>query len=141
MDGAPGAYVLLFAVARRMHNWYVNGARECREDHVMRVEALVLRERATNVFETLVTDDGITTAMTDGRFQPLAAMLEAEKALPRGERRSLARPRTCRARRWRSQRTSSARTSKHLRATVATHQWANDYINVRAVEVRSGAPA
>ena len=83
MDCAPGAYVSLFAVASRMQKWYVNGARECPEDHLM-----LQLERATNVFETLVPDDGITTATTDGRFRQLAAIFEEEKALPRAERRS-----------------------------------------------------
>ena len=44
MDSAAGgAYVSLFAVADRMERWYANGARECPEDHVMRVEALLRR--------------------------------------------------------------------------------------------------
>ena len=58
----------------------------------MRVEALLRRERAvTNVFETRDDDTvnvgGSVTA--DGHFRQLAERLEAEKARPRGERRSL----------------------------------------------------
>ena len=57
MDGGS-VYVSLFAVADRMERWYANGARECPEDHVVRVEALLRRERATNVFETR-NDDSV----------------------------------------------------------------------------------
>ena len=90
LDG-ESVYVSLFAVADQMERWYANGARECAEDHVMRVEVLLRRERATNVFETRDDDTvnvgGSVTA--DGRFRQLAERLEAEKARPRGERRSL----------------------------------------------------
>ena len=67
----------------------------------MRVEALLRWERVTKVFEThVVANDGITTAnTTDGhfravpgkfrfRFRQLVAILEAEKARQRGERRA-----------------------------------------------------
>ena len=83
----------LFAVADRMERWYASGARECPEDHVLRVEALLRREPpVTNVFETREAVDGPNVGGVDtanGRFRHLAERLEAEKARPRGERRSL----------------------------------------------------
>ena len=85
-------YVSLFAVADLIERWYASGARECFEDHLMRVEALLLRERATNVFETREAVDSPNvggTVTADGRIRQLAERLEAEKARPRGERRSL----------------------------------------------------
>ena len=86
-------YVSLFAVADRMERWYASGARECPEDHVLRVEALLRRAPlVTNVFETREAVDGPNVGgvdIADGRFRQLAERLEAEKARPRGERRSL----------------------------------------------------
>ena len=56
---ATSVYVSLFAVADRMELWYAGVARECPEDHVMRVEALLRRAPAvTNVFETREAEDG-----------------------------------------------------------------------------------
>ena len=90
---ATSVYVSLFAVADRMELWYASGARECPEDHVLRVEALLRREPAvTNVFETREAVDGPNVGglvSADGRFHQLAERLETEKARPRGERRSL----------------------------------------------------
>ena len=92
---AASVYVSLFAVADRMERWYASGARECPEDHVLRVEALLRREPAvTNVFETREAVDGpnvggLVTA--DGRFRQLAERLEAENARPRGDDRGPAR--------------------------------------------------
>ena len=90
LDG-ESVYVSLIAVADRMERWYMNGACECPEDHVIRVEALLRRERATNVFET--RDDNsvnVGGSVTAGSLsRQLAERLEAEKARPRGERRSL----------------------------------------------------
>ena len=90
---AASVYVSLFAVVDRMERWYASGARECPEDHVLRVETLLRREPpVTNVFETREAVDGpnvggVDTA--DGLFRQLVERLEAEKARPRGERRSL----------------------------------------------------
>ena len=92
---AASVYVSLFAVADRMERWYASGARECPEDHVLRVEAPLRREPAvTNVFETREAVDGphvggLVTA--DGRFRQLAERLEAENARPRGDDRGPAR--------------------------------------------------
>ena len=56
---AASVYVSLFAVVDRMERWYASGARECPEDHVLRVEALLRREPpVTNVFETREAVDG-----------------------------------------------------------------------------------
>ena len=92
---ATSVYVSLFAVADRMERWYAGGVRECPEDHVMRVEALLLRAPAvTNVFETREAVDGPHVGgmeYPNDRFRRLAERLEAEKARPRAERaRSLA---------------------------------------------------
>ena len=56
---ATSVYVSLIAVADRMEWWYASGARECPEDHVLLVEALLRREPpVTNVFETREAMDG-----------------------------------------------------------------------------------
>ena len=90
---AASVYVSLFAVADRMEQWYASGARECPEDHVLRVEALLRRAPlVTNVFETREAVDGPNVGglvAADGCFRQLAERLEAEKARPRRERRSL----------------------------------------------------
>ena len=87
---ATSVYVSLFAVADRMERWYAGGARECPEDHVMRVEALLRRAPAvTNVFETREAEDGPHVGGMEypsDRFRRLAAQLEAEKARHRVER-------------------------------------------------------
>ena len=87
---ATSVYVSLFAVADRMERWYAGGARECPEDHVMRVEALLRRAPAvTNVFETREAEDGPHVGGVEypsNRFRRLAERLEAEKARPRVER-------------------------------------------------------
>ena len=72
-------YVSLFAVADRMERWYASSARECPEDHVMRVEALLRREPpVTNVFETREAVDGPNVGGVEypnGRFRHLAERL------------------------------------------------------------------
>ena len=84
---ATSVYVSLFAVADRMERWYAGGARECPEDHVMRVEALLRRAPAvTNVFETREAEDVGGVEYPSDRFRRLAERLEAEKARPRVER-------------------------------------------------------
>ena len=87
---ATSVYVSLFAVADRMERWYAGGARECPEDNVMRVEALLRREPpVTNVFETREAVDGPHVGgmeYPNDRFRRLAERLEAEKARPRVER-------------------------------------------------------
>ena len=87
---ATSVYVSLFAMVDRMERWYAGGARECPEDHVMRVEALLRRSPAvTNVFETREAVDGPHVGGVEypnDRFRRLAERLEAEKARPRVER-------------------------------------------------------
>ena len=117
----------LFAVADRMERWYANGARECPEDHVVRVEALLRRrgERATNVFETR-DDDSVNVG--PGRQRHRGRALPAAGGEARGGEgapaRGVAQPghdrgpaRHCARRRRRSRSASSARSTRARRTT------------------------
>ena len=123
---ATSVYVSLFAVADRMERWYASGARECPEDHVLQVEALLRREPpVTNVFETREAVDGPHVGGVEypnDRFRHLAERLEAEKARPRGERgRSLGTIEDLRA----QAETIAQRIEYVMHVLPVTHLWAH----------------